>query len=424
MIPNKRRREVAVVGIGGDCAAGKCLFEIKNSLLGDVVRCVQVPKKLYSGEGDFPVFISDSIQFSRKCRNLLERGCFEFRHNQPNRTLLLLLNAFAEALDNAELDISALRSCKVGIVLGTTAGCTFNDEQYYLDWKNGRKVESVDFLKYLEANIAGFLQQVLGVTGPVTVVTNACASGTDAVGIARRWILRGYCDIAIAGGADALSRNAIYGFAALMLLSGSPCRPFDKNRDGLNLGEGAAVLILEKNEMAAKRGIIPWGWVCGYGTASDSYHPVAPHPEGRGLRHALRVALADAGVVPEKVCFVNAHGTGTSANDSAEMNALAGSGLTNCPVVSTKGITGHMLGAAGAMEAILTILTLGGRQSRGTVGCITADSKLARLPLQQSEVVRLHNQIGITQSLAFGGTNSVLVLEATIKRNETLDNYC
>jgi 3-oxoacyl-[acyl-carrier-protein] synthase-1/3-oxoacyl-[acyl-carrier-protein] synthase II len=349
---------------------------------------------------------------SPKSRRLLDQSGLDWRPERLNRTVLLALEALAEALDDAGLSPDALRRGKVGIALGTTVGCTFHDEHYYISWREGNKPDPDPVHQYLESNLAAFLQAVLGVSGPVAVVTNACASGTDAIGIARGWLDQGICDIAIAGGADALSRIAYYGFASLMLLSNSPCTPFDRDRAGLNLGEGAALLILEHRDKAARRNAAPRGWIRGYGAASDCHHPTAPHPQGRGLQSALQQAMDDAGVDRGAISFINAHGTGTSANDSAEMNAVAALDFTDCPVVSTKGITGHMLGAAGAMEAILTILTLAEQQTRGTVNCTTPDPGLARPPLVGPEPVQLKGRIGISQSLAFGGTNSALVMEA------------
>jgi 3-oxoacyl-(acyl-carrier-protein) synthase len=169
---------------------------------------------------------------------------------------------------------------------------------------------------------------------------------------------------------------------------------------------------MEHQENADKRNAPAQGWVRGYGAASDCYHPTAPHPEGRGLQSALQQAMMDAGITQDAISYINAHGTGTNANDNAEMKALAAQNLTDCPVISTKGITGHMLGAAGAMEAILTLQTLKMQTTRGTINCKAPDPNLARRPLIEHEQVKLHGKIGISQSLAFGGTNSALVLEA------------
>jgi len=412
LIVNRGKNHIAVTGMGGCSAAGGTVAEILASLEKGSVHCRPVPENIFRTSLSFPAFAFAHAIPSLRSRRLLDQSGIAWTPERLNRTLLLTLEALAEALEDAGLEPEKLRSTKVGIALGTTVGCTFHDEQYYISWRDGKKPDPDPVFQYLESNLAAFLQTILGVIGPVSVVTNACASGTDAIGIARGWLEDGTCDIAFAGGADALSRIAYYGFASLMLLSEKPCSPFDRGRAGLNLGEGAALLVMEKRQQADRRNARPHGWVRGYGAASDCYHPTAPHPDGRGLQSALRQAMADAGISPRTISYINAHGTGTSANDNAEMNALAALGFSECPVVSTKGITGHMLGAAGAMEAILTILTLKQKQTRGTVSCREPDPCLARPPLAESQEVRLPGSIGISQSLAFGGTNSALVLEA------------
>jgi 3-oxoacyl-[acyl-carrier-protein] synthase-1/3-oxoacyl-[acyl-carrier-protein] synthase II len=246
------------------------------------------------------------------------------------------------------------------------------------------------------------------------VVTNACASGTDAIGLAKGWIASGACDLAVAGGADELSRIAYNGFAGLQLSDTEQCRPFDRHRKGLNLGEGAGLLVLEGEYQALERGITPLGWVRGYGSASDAWHPTAPHPEGRGLKCAFVQALADAGISIQDVAMINAHGTGTKANDLAEAKALSNLLPESCHVaiVSTKGITGHTLGAAGGLEAVLTLLVLRQGVTPGTYGYLSSDPQLPVNPIPQGISVSLPTRIGMSQSLAFGGGNAALVIEA------------
>lgn len=414
MKENRGKRSIAVTGMGCCCAAGTNVTETIAALTKGLVNCIPVPEELFHTHLSCPVFAYPHPLPSDKAAKLLTQSDLEWETARLNRTVLLALEAVAEALEDAGLDLAALRSRKVGIALGTTVGCTFHDEDYYISWRQGMKPESDPVMQYLESNLAAFLQAMLGVSGPLAVVTNACASGTDAIGIARGWLAQGICDIAIAGGADALSRIAYYGFNSLMLLSQSPCRPFDKGRAGLNLGEGAALLVLEGQGGADSKDRLPRAWINGYGAASDCHHPTAPHPEGKGLQSALHQALADADVDLQAISYINAHGTGTNANDSAEMKALAALGLADCPVVSTKGITGHMLGAAGAVEAIFTIAALTTQQTPGTISCSTVDPDLAFAPLDASQQAVLNGTIGISQSLAFGGTNSALVVEAEI----------
>lgn len=406
------KQRIAVTGMGGCCAAGHTITEIVASLDRGTVNCRPVPENIFQSNLPFPAFAVNREVPSPGVLQLLKQANGDQRPERMNRTVLLTLEALVQALADAGQGPETLRCKKVGIALGATVGCTFHDEQYFMDWREGKNPDPDPVCQYLESNLSSCIQRILGVSGPLAVVTNACASGTDAIGIARNWLRQGHCDIALAGGADALSRTAYYGFASLMLLSQSPCTPFDQNRSGLNLGEGAGLVVLENLDRADTRNATIHGWIKGYGIASDCHHPTAPHPEGRGLQAALQQALAEAGAGLADISYINAHGTGTSANDSAEMKALAALGFTDCPVVSTKGITGHMLGAAGAMEAILTLDALKKQTTRGTAGCATADPDLARAPQIGTEQVQLNGRIGISQSLAFGGANSALVLEA------------
>ncbi len=306
---------------------------------------------------------------------------------------------------------------RLGIVLGTTVGCTFNNEQYYDEWRKNTAGLPCAVLSYVSSNLASSMHDYLGTHGPAAVITNACASGTDAIGMALDWIRCGMCDIAIAGGADELSRIAYNGFSNLMLLSDSPCRPFDRRRNGLNLGEGAGILVIESDRhvMDTGREDAARGFVRGYGTASDAWHPTAPHPGGRGLVSAVAMALADAGMkTMDGISFINAHGTGTLANDSAEAEAISffHDGDSGIPVISTKGMTGHTLGAAGGIEAVLTMLALEEGRIHGTAGCIEPDCSLPCQPVPQGSEVEIKGRMAISQSLAFGGGNSAIVLEA------------
>ena len=410
-LPRQKNR-IAVTGMGCCCGAGTTVPEMFRNLQEKKINCLPIPDYLFQTDLNFPAFIMENEVLSAAGHKLLDQSGQNFHREQLNRSVHLTIEAAAEALYDAGLSPADLRKKRVGIILGTTVGCTFHDEQYYIQWRQGKHPDPEPVFNYLNANLAAVLQAVLNVQGPTAVVTNACASGTDAIGIARDWLARDLCDIALAGGADALSRIAFYGFASLMLLSESPCAPFDENRSGLNLGEGAGVLVLEPQVRAEHRKAHAHGWVRGYGAASDCYHPTTPDPEGRGLQKALTLALSEAGIDNESISYINAHGTGTTANDKAEMAALAAIKLLDCPVMSTKGITGHMLGAAGAAEAILTMLTLAQQKTCGTIGCVQLDQKLARGALTENEHKSLKGKIGISQSLAFGGTNSALILEA------------
>ena len=330
-----------------------------------------------------------------------------------NRTVHLTLLAIAESLHRAGLTLFELQNKRVGIILGTTVGCTFHNEEYYVQWRDGQNPPSDALLRYLHSHLSSVVRDMLGLNGPTLVITNACASGTDAIGIAKSWLEYDKCDIVIAGGADELSRVACHGFKSLMLYSDQDCSPFDTGRKGLNLGEGAGVLVMQRQSDALQnRGKI-YGRVLGYGTSGDAHHPTAPHPEGLGLQRAVASALQESGLTVSDISFINAHGTGTPTNDLAETHAIAALGFKPdiTPVVSTKGFTGHTLGAAGGVEAVYTLMALNDGKVQGTGGCKNLDHALSFPALTESEECVLKGSVGISQSLAFGGSNSALVIE-------------
>lgn len=330
-----------------------------------------------------------------------------------NRTILLTLTAALEALAMAGIEPASLAAKRVGIALGTTVRCHFHDDDYFLAWKEGKSPDQEAMRRFFNENLATAIQEIFQCHGPTTVVTNACASGTDAIGLGRSWLQHDLCDLVICGGADELSRLAFHGFASLMLTSDSPCTPFAQGRSGLNLGEGAGVLVLDTERHSRGKGGKAVGRLRGYGAGSDGYHPTTPHPEGRGLQRAIQSAMTEAGVAVSNIALINGHGTGTQANDLAETTALAKLGFSSTPLISTKGATGHTLGGAGGIEAVFTLRALQEGRTFGTPSCLEPDPALAMRPLLQDDRLNLAGRIGLSHSLAFGGGNSALILEAT-----------
>ncbi len=330
-----------------------------------------------------------------------------------NPTTLFCLSAIFDALNMAGLQVKKLHQKRVAIIIGTTVRCHFHNNEYYRKWKQGIEQSQEPMACFLNDNLATIIQQILGTTGPTSVITNACAYGTDAIGVARNLLLADQCDLAICGGADELSPLAYHGFSSLLLCAEAPCTPFGENRAGLNLGEGAGIVVLEKNASLKKRGETAIGWLRGYGSASDGYHPTAPHPKAKGLIRAVETAITDGGISKDAIHFINGHGTGTRANDQVETIGLHALHLDHCPLISTKGATGHTLGGAGGIEAVFTLQALRKRFSPGTIGTSQIDPKLALSPLAESQVSHLGGAIGMSQSLAFGGGNSALILEAS-----------
>jgi 3-oxoacyl-[acyl-carrier-protein] synthase-1/3-oxoacyl-[acyl-carrier-protein] synthase II len=405
---------MAVTCLGCCSAAGPDVSGTRHGITR--ARCRIDRADLFSPGPVAPVFEVERLDFPDRFVQTFGRHLDRRSLDALNRTTVLAVTAVAEALRQAAIRPEDLQRKKVGIALGTTIGCSFLNEDYYRNWKEGKARDDGPIFDYLSTNLAEQVQRILQVTGPRAVIANACASGTDAIGLALEWLRHDLCDIAIAGGADGLSRVACHGFSSLMLASKNPCRPFDADRDGLNLGEGAGVLIMERETSAVARQAAISGWVRGYGAAGDAHHPTAPHPEGRGLQAAILQAVHDAGITLADIGFINAHGTGTPANDRAELTALAHLGFADrpdCPVVSTKGATGHTLGAAGGIEAVLTLCTLNAGTTFGSTGCITRDPALPLAVPTAKESCRLSGRIGMSESLAFGGGNAAIILEGS-----------
>ena len=321
------------------------------------------------------------------------------------RTGQLALAAAHEALSDAGYDAAALRGKRVGVCIGTTVGCALNCDDFYRDYKDGKSPGMAIIERYLRSNPAAVIARQLKLNGPVQTVVNACSSGTDAIGLGASWLRSGACDIVISGGADELSRVTYAGFSSLMITDTQPCRPFDVNRRGLNLGEGAGVLILERSDQVEEQRIR--GWVSGYGSACDAHHLTAPRPDGAGLKAALAEALKAAAVAPAQLAFVNAHGTGTPDNDRIEGRVL-NDVLPGIPFLSTKGYTGHTLGAAGAIEAVYTLACLERGEIPASIGFAEADPDIPATPVTANVAVR--GTVALSQSLAFGGNNAVLIL--------------
>lgn len=403
-----------ITGYGSITALGGSSDIASNNMARGLVNNVLRQERFFP-----PGFVAPCFQVDSLAAGITRHGIDSLigPEQAVNRTIKLALVAIFEGLENGGLSLKDLQSKRVGIALGTTVGCTFHNEEYYTQWRDGETPEPQPLYTYLSSNLAERVQAILGVSGPSLVITNACASGTDAIGIAKTWLQYDKCDIAIAGGTDELSRVACHGFKSLMLYSEKSCTPFDVNREGLNLGEGAGVLIMEREEDNEKAGRPFWGQVCGYGIGGDAHHPTAPHPEGHGLQRAVRDALKESGYSTGDIALINAHGTGTPANDRAETHAISALGFERdkTAVVSTKGYTGHTLGAAGGVEAVYALMALNAGEVSGSGGCNEVDPALEFPVLRMSDKRELSSNIGMSLSLAFGGSNSALVLEG-VKR--------
>jgi 3-oxoacyl-(acyl-carrier-protein) synthase len=322
------------------------------------------------------------------------------------RTLELLIRSVDEALLSAET--GDLRSRRVGVCIGTTVASQLNDLAFYRAYREQGNPDTAPVERYLKGNPAEFIKRSMKLSGPALTVVNACSSSTDALGVALSWLKAGVCDAVIAGGADELNHVPYAGFASLGILNPGLCAPFDRNRQGLNLGEGAAVMFVERGDAADKRGKSTSLYVAGYGISADAYHLTAPSPEGVGLNSAIGMALAEAEIDPHQIAFVNAHGTGTQDNDLVEgkvLSSIFGSGIK---FLSTKGYTGHTLGAAGGIEAVLTAAALQVGWIPASAGFADPDEAIGISPVTRK--AEFDGSYALSTSLAFGGNNAAIVI--------------
>ncbi|MFR2689907.1 MAG: beta-ketoacyl-ACP synthase II, partial [Enterococcus faecium] len=277
--------------------------------------------------------------------------------------------AALEAMEISGLDKEKMNQDRFGVIIGSGIGGlpTIENQVIRLHEKGAKRVSPM-FVPMAIANMAaGNIALRVGAKGICTAIVTACASGTNSIGEAFRNIKHGYSDVILAGGTEAtICEMGIAGFAALTALSEStdPNRgsiPFDENRNGFVMGEGAGVLVLESLEHAQARGAKIYGEIVGYGANCDAYHMTAPTPDGSGASKAMKLAMEEAGIQPEQVGYINAHGTSTPANDQAEAKAIQlalGENFRDTYVSSTKSMTGHLLGAAGGIEALATLMAL------------------------------------------------------------------
>jgi 3-oxoacyl-[acyl-carrier-protein] synthase II len=300
------------------------------------------------------------------------------------------------------------------LVLGTTAGGMSLGEDYFRQAVQSparHRRQPTRAIHYQPQVQARMVLDALGFGGPITIISNACASGSNAIGQAWNLIRCGQAERVLAGGYDALSLLVFAGFDALQALSPTVCRPFDARRDGLALGEGAALVALETLELAQRRKATILGELIGYGTTIDQHHLTQPQPEGNAALTAMNLASEAARLGPQEVDYINAHGTGTVLNDSAEALAIsrwAGPRTATLPVSSTKASIGHLLGAAGAVEAVICLMALREQWLPVQAAFATPDPACNFPIVRQPRDARVN--VALSNSFGFGGVNATLIL--------------
>lgn len=408
------RRRVAVTGagivtaFGTEWKANAAAFEhgrngFRNVTLFDVAR----QRAKIAAEVDLPVD-DDAYRFGHWRSRELER-----RLPRMDRASKLLLLAAGQAWAQCEWTPDP----RLPIVLGTTSGGMANGEAYFkraIQSPDERRGQPTRAIEYQVQRQALDLACAVGSRGPQILLSDACASGANAVGHGFEMVRSGAATRVLVGGYDALSLMTFAGFDSLQALSTTRCRPLDRNRDGLGLGEGAAVFALEPMENAVSRGAPVMGEIAGYATCHDVHHLTQPHPDGVAAARCMREACNQAEIGPAEVQYVNAHGTGTPLNDRAELRAIeqwAGSRASRIFVSSVKSSIGHLLGAAGAVEAGVCLMALQGQWVPPTGSLENLDSDCGFQAPNRRCPTRL--EWVLSNSFGFGGANSALVLRRT-----------
>jgi 3-oxoacyl-[acyl-carrier-protein] synthase-1 len=343
--------------------------------------------------------VADGVDDQRLPAALARYDC----RNNRLAALALRSDGFDEHVRRAVARHGARR---VGVLVGTsTSGILRTEIAYRQRDADGALPTWLHFRETHDtASLARFVQAALGLEGPAWVISTACSSGAKAYAAAARLIALGVIDAAVVGGCDSLCMTTLYGFRALELLSTDVCRPWDARRNGLSLGEGASFALLQREDDA------PAAWLLGCGESSDGHHMSSPHPEGAGAADAMRAALADAQLQPDQVDYINLHGTGTRNNDAAEDLAVCSVFGRAVPVSSTKGHTGHALGAAGAVETAITLLALREGLLPHGLHCEQPDAALQANYLHQTQQRAL--SVAANNSFGFGGSNACLIFGA------------
>lgn len=329
-------------------------------------------------------------------------AAFECRNNRLAE-LGLRADGFGDAVRAAAARWGATR---VGVFIGTsTSGILQTEIAYRHRDAAGALPATLDYdHTHNTYSAARYVREALGLRGPAQVVSTACSSSAKVFATAQRMIDAGLVDAAVVGGVDSLCLTTLYGFRSLELLSDEVCRPWDAARKGLSLGEAAAYALLEREPKRVA------GWLLGAGESSDGYHMSSPHPEGAGAVAAIEAALGQAGLASDRVDYLNLHGTGTPGNDAAEDRAVTTVFGRTLPCSSTKGYTGHTLGAAGAVEAAICLIALEAGEAPAGINVITPDPALHANYLR--EPLRRPLEVAASNSFGFGGSNACLIFGA------------
>ncbi len=407
------RRKVVVTGVGMISPLGTGTEKTWKGLLDGRSGIRKITQFDSTG---FPCQIAGEVQDFE-----VDRFIEIKEQKKMDRFIHLGIAAAIMAMDDSKLKITNDNAERVGVIVGSGMGGLSSIERYHsVILEKGPKKVTPFFIPMVIINLAaGQIAIRCGVKGPNSAVATACASGTHSIGDAFRIIQRGEVDAMIAGGTEAvISPLGVGGFTAMRALStrnNEPeraSRPFDKDRDGFVIGEGAGILILEEMEHAVNRGARIYAELIGYGMTGDAYHFTTPSPNGEGAARCMQAALMDSGIKPEEVNYINAHGTSTKYNDELETAAIKkvfGKHAYELAVSSTKSMTGHLLGASGGLEGVITVLSIFNDIAPPTINLENPDPK-CDLDYVPHKARLMDISAAMSNSFGFGGTNASIVL--------------
>jgi 3-oxoacyl-[acyl-carrier-protein] synthase II len=407
-------KRVVVTGIGLVCAVGNTTESAwKNLQSGQsgVTRITQFDASHHACQIAAEVTNFEPLDFIEK-KDVKKMGRF----------IHLAMGAAADAMKSSGLEITAENAERIGVFIGSGIGGFDVIEREHKNLLSGgpRRI-SPFFIPAAIINLAaGYVSMRYGAKGPNEATATACTTSAHSIGDSYRIIQRGDADAMIAGGTEAaITPLCIGGFAAMRALStrnddpGTACRPWDKDRDGFIIGEGAGILILEDLDFAKKRGAKPLAEIVGYGMSGDAYHITQPAPEHEGAFRVMNNALRDAKLKPSEIGYVNAHGTSTPIGDTLEAQAIRNvfKGSTLPPVSSTKSMTGHLLGGAGGLEAGITIMALRDQVIPPTINLANQDPDTAGMDFVPNQARKASFEHALSNSFGFGGTNGALIFK-------------
>lgn len=420
-------RRVVITGMGALACNGQSVAEFWDAIIAGrhgvgpltVIENIEAYSTRFGAQVDLT-----NVELAERAALTEEEHKVARRVSQrKDRYCLLALAAAKEAMRDSGLDWQAWKDpFRVGTVVGSGIGgiATIEEEFVKLSSRGPSRVSPFLVPKMIVDSAAGDVSIAYGAKGPNYCITTACATGSHCLGAAAQHIKLGHTDVMIAGGTEAgITQLGLSGFGSIKALStrnddpASASRPFDADRDGFVLGEGAGIMILEEFEHAKARGARIYAELVGYGCTGDAYHETAPDPTGAGGIACMRMALNDAGIEPEAIGYINAHGTSTKFNDAGETNvikAVFGEHAKKLAISSTKSMTGHTLGAAGGIEAIATALALREGVLPPTINYATPDPE-CDLDYVPNEAREQQAEYGLSNNLGFGGHNASIILK-------------